>query len=153
LLPRTIPNLSVAAITAISCFGVLIAQNTSQHTSAAVPISITETHWNLIELDGNAIAAVTSGRNQPYIYLQRPGDKISGSGGCNRLFGTFDLSGNSLQFHSVASTRMACADNSMANEAALLEALKLTTSFQLDGNVLQLRVDDRILARFQADSK
>ena len=48
---------------------------------------------------------------------------------------------------------MACAGNSSEHESALLEALKLTTSYQISGNVLQLKVDDRVLARFQARKK
>ena len=119
-------------------------------TSASV--SLTETHWNLTELNGSAVT-VDSPTGQPYIYLQEPGDKLSGSGGCNRLFGSFDLSGSSLQFHSVASTLMACPGNSMEHESGLLEALRLTNTFQISGNVLQLRVEDRILARFEPEKK
>jgi heat shock protein HslJ len=116
------------------------------------PAGVTETQWNLTEVDGAAVT-VSAPDSQPYIYLQEPGDRLSGSGGCNRLFGSFDLSGSSLQFHSVASTRMACAGNISEHEAALLEALKLTTGFQISGNLLQLKVDDRVLARFQARRK
>lgn len=110
--------------------------------------SVTETHWNLVELEGSAVSAKTP-ESQPYIYLQAEGDKLSGSGGCNRLFGSYDLSGSSLQFHSVASTRMACPGMSMDDESGLLEALKLTTSFRIVDGVLTLRVDDRVLARFK----
>ena len=114
--------------------------------------ALKETHWNLIELHGDAITA-PSAESRPYIYLHAEGDKLSGSGGCNRLFGSFDLSGDSLQFHSVASTQMACADNSMEHEPALLEALKLVGSYQLMGDMLILRMDDRVLARFRADPR
>jgi len=118
-------------------------------TSVAPGPALKETHWNLIELNGDPVTAA-SAESQPYIYLHSEGDKLSGSGGCNRLFGSFDLSGNSLQFHSVASTRMACADNSMEHEPALLEALKLVSSYRIEGDTLILRVDDRVLARFRS---
>ncbi len=107
-----------------------------------------EIHWNLIELEGSPVTASTP-ESQPYIYLQAQGDKLSGSGGCNRLFGSYDLNGNSLEFHSVASTRMACPGHSMDNEARILEVLKLVTNFVITGDVLSLRVDDHVLARFQ----
>ncbi len=130
-------------------------RNQSDHT-VSVPVTPAapplETHWNLIEVDGTPVVAA-SAENQPYIYLQAQGDKLSGSGGCNRLFGSFDLSGSSLQFHSVASTRMACASSSMEQEPALLDALKLTTAFQVAGSILILQVDGRVLARFQAQGR
>ena len=130
------------------------APNTSHEDapSAASQPSPTETQWNLTEVDGEPVT-VQAADSQPYIYLQEPSDKLSGSGGCNRLFGSFDLSGSSLQFHSVASTRMACGGNTSEHESALLEALKLTTGFRISGNLLQLKVDDRVLARFQARKK
>lgn len=109
-----------------------------------------EIHWNLIELDGSPVTASTP-ESQPYIYLQAQSDKLSGSGGCNRLFGSYDLNGNSLEFHSVASTMMACPGKSMDNEARILEVLKLVTNFVIAGDVLSLRVDDHVLARFQPE--
>lgn len=125
----------------------------SQPGGAAAPaaVSLTETHWNLIELDGNPVTA--SNESQPYIYLQVQGDKLSGSGGCNRLFGSFDLSGSSLQFHSVAATMMACPGDAMKYESQLADALRLTTGFQISGEVLSLRVDDRVLAQFQPEKQ
>jgi heat shock protein HslJ len=120
--------------------------------SAASSPTLTETHWNLTELDGDPVNAAAPDA-QPYIYLHADGDKLSGSGGCNRLFGSFDLSGSSLSFHSVASTLMACANNSMQHEPELLEALKLATGYRISGDTLQLRVDDRVLARFRAETK
>ena len=111
--------------------------------------SVIETQWNLIELNGTAVN-VPASEGQVYIYLQQEGDKLSGSDGCNRLFGSYDLSGSSLQFHSVAQTLMACRGAFTERESEFMEALKLVTSYQISDNVLQLKVDDRVLARFQA---
>jgi heat shock protein HslJ len=134
-------------------FGQTPAPSASRQDAApSVQPSLTETQWNLTEVEGEAVTARPPD-SQPYIYLQEPADKISGSGGCNRLFGSFDLSGSSLQFHSIASTLMACTGSSGAHEPALLDALKLTTSYEISGNTLQLKMDDRVLARFQARKK
>ncbi len=114
--------------------------------------SAVETQWNLIELNGSAVT-VPSSEGQVYIYLQQDGDKLSGSDGCNRFLGSFDLSGSSLQFHSVAQTLMACRGGFTDRESEFLDALKLVTSYQISENVLQLKVDDRVLARFQARKK
>jgi heat shock protein HslJ len=110
---------------------------------------VVETQWNLIELNGTAVNA-PGAEGQVYIYLQQEGDKLSGSDGCNRFFGSYDLSGSSLEFHSVAQTLMACRGGFTEREAELIEALKLVASYQISDNALQLKVDDRVLARFQA---
>jgi heat shock protein HslJ len=110
---------------------------------------VVETQWNLIELNGTAVNA-PGAEGQVYIYLQQEGDKLSGSDGCNRFFGFYDLSGSSLEFHSVAQTLMACRGGFTEREAELIEALKLVASYQISDNALQLKVDDRVLARFQA---
>jgi heat shock protein HslJ len=125
----------------------------SQSAQSATPAaSLKETQWNLVELDGAAVAAVSADA-QPYIYLHDDSDKLTGSGGCNRFFGSFDLSGSSLEFHSVAQTLMVCPGASGEHESALQNALKLTTGYRINGNELELRVDDRVLARFQAEKK
>ncbi len=146
---------SLLAMLALGLAGSVFCAAQSAPPPAAVvvpvaPVSVTETQWNLVEIDGEPIPA---GSGRPYIYLQEPGDKLSGSGGCNRLFGSFDLSPGSLQFHSVASTKMACADDSQRHEPELLQALNLTTSYRVSGDVLELRADERVLARFQARKK
>jgi heat shock protein HslJ len=130
------------------------SQNES-HQDAASPStqpSVTETQWNLIELNGSEVN-VPVAEGQVYIYLQQQGDKLSGTDGCNRFFGSYDLSGSSLQFHSVAQTLMACRGAFTERESEFMEALKLVTSYQISDNFLQLKVDDRVLARFQARKK
>lgn len=123
-----------------------------QASPAETQASVVETQWNLVELNGSSVS-VPASEGQVYIYLQEDGDKLSGSDGCNRFFGSYDLSGSSLQFHSVAQTMMACRGAFAEREAELIAALKLVTSYQISDNGLQLKVDDRVLARFQARKK
>ena len=125
------------------------AQGASQGASAEKAVPLEETRWNLTELNGKPVVA-GAGEREAYIELHADGDKLGGSGGCNRLFGSYDLSGSSLSFHSVASTLMACPDSATADESALLQALKLTDSFRISGQNLELRASERVLARFQA---
>ena len=121
--------------------------------SGASQARVVETQWNLIELNGSTVNVPEADKGQIYIYLQQDGDRLSGSDGCNRFFGSYDLSGSSLQFHSVAQTMMACQGGFTEREAELLEALKLASSYQISDSILQLKVGDRILARFQARKK
>lgn len=121
-------------------------------TAGGTQPSVVETQWNLVELNGSAVN-LPAGEGQVYIYLQQDGDKLSGTDGCNRFFASYDLSGASLEFHSVQQTMMACRGSFTGREAEFLDALKLVSSYQVSDNALQLKVDDRVLARFQARKK
>ena len=149
-------HFTAASILAIAATMSHFANPAFAQTSASRPASTEtvrsprEVHWNLIELDGSPITA-SNAENQPYIYLQAEGDRLSGSLGCNRLLGAYDLSGDSLQFHSVASTKMACANMASDIETKILQDLKLVTSFQISGDVLSLKVDNRVLAKFEPE--
>jgi putative lipoprotein len=147
--------LLAAAICAVSANVAINAQTGTTPSSpgeASTPASLKETQWDLIELNGSPVTAASSD-SRPYIYLHADSDKLTGSGGCNRLFASFDLDGSSLQFHAVAQTLMACAGNAGAQEPQLLEALKLATIYSITGDELDLKVDDRVLARFRAEKK
>ena len=73
----------------------------------------------------NKWTAYNSLRNDNAAHLLfSPGqvNKVSGSTGCNRLNGNFDLTGvNFIKFSPLATTKMACTGNN--NEAQFIEAL------------------------------
>jgi heat shock protein HslJ len=83
-----------------------------------------------------------------------PGEKnlVSGSTGCNRVNGSFDLSeDHQVKFSPLATTRMACPDESVsAFESKLLEALNRATEWSADSIQLLLKNGDSILAKFIA---
>ena len=58
---------------------------------------------------------------------------MTGSGGCNRLFGAATVAGDSLTFGDIGTTRMACAPAVMEQEQKFLAALAATRSFRFDG--------------------
>lgn len=61
------------------------------------------------------------------------GGKVTGSGGCNRMFGIAKIEGNGIAFDGFGLTRMACAGPVMAQENAFVGALAATRSFRFDG--------------------
>jgi putative lipoprotein len=65
------------------------------------------------------------------------GGKVTGSGGCNRLFGMAKIAGASLAFGSIGTTRMACAPAVMHQESKFLSALAATRTFRFDGPYLK----------------
>jgi heat shock protein HslJ len=101
--------------------------------------------WQLVELDGEAVPP-GAGR-EPHLVFDTKGARLSGSGGCNRLAGSFELSGEDLRFGPMAVTKMACADDVMRREDAFLRALGSVTSHELDGATLALFADERVVAR------
>lgn len=64
---------------------------------------------------------------------------LSGSSGCNRFTGRYEVSGNTITVaEPLASTMMACDEAVMAQEAAFLAALQGVQTFELDGESLTL---------------
>ncbi|MFS2205298.1 META domain-containing protein [Variovorax sp. Varisp36] len=86
--------------------------------------------WQLVQLGDEPVAPGSGAQVQ----FDRSSGRLSGSGGCNRLSGTFTRSGISLKIGQLASTRMACADPARgANEAQFISALQSTASYSLAG--------------------
>jgi heat shock protein HslJ len=65
------------------------------------------------------------------------GGKVTGSGGCNRLFGSVKVSGGSLAFSAFGTTRMACAPAVMQQEQKFLAALAATRAYRFEGAKLK----------------
>ena len=72
----------------------------------------------------------------------------TGSTGCNRFTGSYTLNGGRLSLGMTATTRMACPPPLMALEADYLEALRLTGSFRILGDTLELLGEAGAVARF-----
>jgi putative lipoprotein len=80
-------------------------------------------------------------------------DRVSGSGGCNRLMGGFTLDGKTLRFSPLASTKMACAEPVMAFEMNVVRALEQVRGWRIEGGELfLLDAGGRPLLLYQAAS-
>jgi len=130
-----------------------LAQATPQQTpppSESQPATpLAGTHWTLTRLNGEAVTS-TPGKTAPYIELDDASRRLSGSGGCNRLLGSYELDGSSLRFRQTASTMMACPGDAMTHEQAFIKALGTVASYRIRGSTLILRDRDRTeVARFE----
>lgn len=67
--------------------------------------------------------------------------RVSGSGGCNRYFGSYSLDGGSIRFGPLASTLMYC-EGTMVVEQAFFKALDLVRGICADGDALCLSSED-----------
>jgi putative lipoprotein len=131
----------------------LVHQVSSEPPDAKPGKPLAGTHWSLTELNGQAVTP-QSGRSEIYIELNAETKRLSGSGGCNRLMGSYVLDGDSLRFKQVASTMMAClGDATMTQEQSFVKALSGTTGYRIHGSTLLLRGEDEtVLARFDAQT-
>jgi proline iminopeptidase len=112
------------------------------------PSALFEHRWRLTHLEGSEVAEV-EGPSEPHLILDRRGKRVSGSGGCNRLNGPFELEGEALSFGPIAATRMACPGDEV--EMALFGVFEKTAGWRLEGSHLEL-LDGAgdTLARFEA---
>ncbi len=97
--------------------------------------SLTNTYWKLIRLDGKPVTPEKDQR-EAHLIFQEKDNHLAGSGGCNRIMGTYRLEGNSLSFGKVASTMMACPN--LNDEQAFLAALAKVKRWKFDGPQLVL---------------
>jgi len=107
------------------------------------------TYWKLTWL-GAAPVPVASPQREPHIILTPESRRVSGSGGCNRLVGSYELYEDRLTFGQMAGTRMACLEGG-ATEQAFLEALRRVYTWKITGQHLELfDAAGTLVARFEA---
>jgi heat shock protein HslJ len=123
----------------------MLAQS-SKHKAAA-PLEKTE--WKLVWLPSTKLETATP-HQMPYIQLDPASQRVSGSGGCNRLMGGYELSGANLRFTQMAITRMACLHGGNT-ESNFVQALNEVKAWKIVGARLWLMdADSRVVAKFSA---
>ncbi|HEY1302690.1 MAG TPA: META domain-containing protein [Vicinamibacterales bacterium] len=92
------------------------------------------THWRATELAGKPTSTQDPKREA---YLQVQAGRVSGSDGCNRFTGSYQLNGDRVTFGQMAGTQMACL-NSSATEGPFRDALKNASRVTIAGDRLDL---------------
>ena len=117
--------------------------------SLAAPALI-GTRWVLVALGATNVAAGSTAR-EPFIILTGEAERrLTGSGGCNSMFGSYGLDGPALTFGDIGATKMAC-DRGMNVESALFSALSLVARWRIAGQQLELTdANGAMVARFEA---
>jgi len=113
--------------------------------------SLEGTFWKLVALGNTPAIAMPTAREASFT-LHSGDHRLSGSGGCNRLLGTYETSAGTLTIIPSGTTMMACAEELMHQENDFVSALKMTTNYKVIGDTLELRSGDRVLARFMAQN-
>jgi len=92
--------------------------------------------WRLVSLPGQLPATLET-LKQP-ANVQFDSGRVTGFNGCNRLSGSYTLSGNSLQLGSLAATSMACIEPASTIESTFNRMFTGTLSYAVTGNRLNL---------------
>jgi copper homeostasis protein (lipoprotein) len=107
------------------------------------------TYWKLTRL-GNTPVVPVAQPPEPHFVLSSDARRVSGSGGCNRLIGSYEVKGDQLTFGQMAGTMMACPDG-MDTEKAFLNALSQAQKVKITRQHLELfDATGNLVARFEA---
>ena len=110
-----------------------------QPASAQQASSLAGKMWTLIEIETEKHS-----RPEPNMQFAPDQKRVSGSGGCNRFAGGFEVNGSSIKFSHIASTMRACLDQAVQRvETNFLGLLEKIDRFEVDGNILRLFIGDR----------
>lgn len=101
--------------------------------------SLANTRWVPRRMGGRAVK-VGAPQHEPWIVLNSKDRQVTGSGGCNRITGSYDRGVQTLRMRSLAVTRMICPD--LRVETAFLKVLEQTWGYRVTGRRLEL-LDER----------
>jgi heat shock protein HslJ len=108
-----------------------------------------DTQWVLTEV---VAAPPIPGGARAMLRIDPEQQHISGSTGCNAYSGTYRLAGGQLDIALTGVTRRGCAPALARLEADFLEALRVTGSYRVRGDTLELLGEAGVVARFAAGS-
>ena len=111
-------------------FAALLIGGCSVMPEASQPLPGPEgTTWSLSRIGTTSISAAAV-QQQPHLILDAGAKRVSGSSGCNRFTGTYELDGDRIAFGRMAGTRMACS-RGMDIEQAFLAALEQAKAWNI----------------------
>lgn len=114
--------------------------------SAPGAVTLEDTRWGLLELNGERMTFAED-KLEPYFILDSGTKRLEGFGGCNRMGGAYNATGDSLRFGPLISTQMACPDAEMKLEQGFFQALGAVTTWMIEGEHLSLYGGEKILAK------
>jgi heat shock protein HslJ len=101
------------------------------------PLPLVGTTWTLDSVyAGDAVSSTIAGTRTTMVLADD--GSLSGSAGCNTYSGTYTLDGDALTVGALATTKMACADDVMAQEAAFLAGMQGVAASSIEGSRLTL---------------
>jgi heat shock protein HslJ len=130
--PLAIDSATVRQVTGTA--STQMAQQGCAQDATPPTASLAGTQWKLVSI-GTASAVPAA---QVTLQLGTD-DRASGTAGCNSFGGAYSQNGDKLAFKNLASTLMACTDNTvMKQEQNYLKALNAANQFTLEGDRLTI---------------
>ena len=94
------------------------------------------TSWKLSRMETIPASAIEAEADAFTLEFNAADTMVAGRTNCNRFFGKYALSGQSLKFENLGMTRMACPD--MAYEDAFVQMLNGVDAYEIKGSELKL---------------
>ncbi len=114
-----------------------------------VGAELEDTSWKLTHL-GDVPVLMSDQQREPHVILHSEDGRVAGFTGCNRVTGSYQVTGRSIAFSEMAMTMMACIEG-MEYERALSEALDRARSWEIIDQHLELYDENGVaVARFEA---
>ncbi|MFE6663902.1 META domain-containing protein [Streptomyces sp. NPDC057697] len=137
-LSRTFSGELTAAVTGRNLTLTTAAGDSIALTSES-PAPLTGTTWTVTSLVSGTTASSLPGGTERTARLTFGADgSVRGALGCNSFRGTAEITGTTVTFGPVESTRMMCPDPAMKLERALLAVLDGRTTYRIDHRTLTL---------------
>jgi copper homeostasis protein (lipoprotein) len=93
---------------------------------------------------------VAERQREPHLIFASSEPRLSGSGGCNRVTGSFGVDGDKLRLRGMGGTMMACPTG-MAQEQRILRSFEKVERYRIRGSHLEMLDAARVvIARFEA---
>jgi len=133
----------------LAVIAMLVFQCRSQQQGIADTVTLENTYWRLVEVEGMEVKTPPDGR-EVYMTLERKGDeqRLKGHAGCNGLGGNYTLDGTKIKFQPIT-TRMYC-DSQMEVENKFTRMLTLADTYRVSGTTLELYAGEELLGKFSA---
>lgn len=117
--------------------GIYSCDSSDNKVSEPETPQITDKYWKLIEIEGQAVNVSEGWIKEPHLQLHTNENQMTGNGGCNSFFSTFELDLNQgLEFGQIGITEMACLD--MALEQQFTQTLRLVETYSIHNDTLTL---------------
>ncbi len=120
---RKISTLPIVLLFAVTwLYGGCMSSGSNQSLDRLIGVE-----WLALDIDGTPVKNKTESTIK---FEDATG--VTGSGGCNRFFGTAELSGETLEVGPLGTTRMACPETIMNQEHRFLKALESVRRYRVD---------------------
>lgn len=105
------------------------------------------TRWKLTELNSQKITGL---KDDITLILNLHNNEFKGFGGCNEIYGVYELNGKNLLLNVINTTKINCTDREDKYEYDYINILKSVDNYKIIQKYLYLYKGDKLVAKFEA---